>query len=739
MFELLGKKQNAASIYAKWIESIPSQLISRSIRSYTGINIDDSNQRDLLFALLRFNMLVIDFWLQHFVYQYEARIFEQKLMCTTWDLCSDQLKYHVTGFSGTNDTKNTLPMPIAQNDLDELESTNENLRQILLRPENQSYESLPVNVSGTDILKRLTERSIPVLLDSGALMLELANEQVAIEWLKMTAEFKYDAAVYFDSRDSLQTIDRNGIKTEFDFSVYRENLNRCLVYLDDVHTRGTDLKFPLNWTACVTLSGDIARDKTVQSCMRMRQLGTNHRICFWASYEADIGIRKICNLSTGDCITNENVIAFISNNSRRLEQKNMVHWSVAALNYTRKTIGYKSFDETNDEDSMKELFEKCVDNEFVKLSEMYGDKKETLLRDIAWSKFDKVASEFRSLNEIKLFVRNIQDNVDEILGKLAPNVKQFSSSLDEEQEKELEQEIEEQRVNEYPPAAKPAVPYFDRNLGKLVSDGVTDKIIESMKLKRSLFSIAASLKDTKLFERYHRKNKDAWGNHLLVTRDFKTVIDSTPPSCDEFLRPVWWIARIKNNDIKSKDIMLLLSTYECNHLLPTFQKSCKSTLFMYRPRLNKQHSCLLHEPNLQITKMDQTVAISNYDEAQIGMYAGSMYFKSEAEQNAYCAFMGLIPRPRTQEQDDAFKSFAFHNDVSKSKGFVPAEKRKYSEAISSCVGLCKFQDNSVDLAIKLIEAHHKTLLKESHVASILERGWKLPTENNKDANINGTA
>ena len=96
-----------------------------------------------------------------------------------------------------------------------------------------------------------------------------------------------------------------------------------------------------------------------------------------------------------------------------------------------------------------------------------------------------------------------------------------------------------------------------------------------------------------------------------------------------------------------------------------------------------------------------------------------MYFECEAEQNAYCGFMGLIPRPRTQEQEDAFV-----NGNIKSKGFVPIEYRQYPEAVADCVGKCKFHDNPVDVAIKLIEAHHQTLLKESHVATILENGNK---------------
>lgn len=726
LFETLENKQNAATTYQKWIRSISPKLINRSISSYSGINLDNPNQRDqLLFPLLRYNMRVIDSFLENVVYPYEAKIFEKKLMCTTWDLCSEQLNHRVTGFSGTNDTKNILPMPIAQNDLDELESTNEHVRKILLQPKNQSYKNLPANVSGQEILELLTEHNIPVLLDSGALMLELTNEQVATKWLKMTPDVNYDVAVYFDSRDVLQTIDRSGNVTEFDCSVYRENLTRCLVYLDDAHTRGTDLKFPLSWKACVTLSGDITRDKTVQSCMRMRQLGTDHSICFWASYEADIRIRKICALSAENRVTNENVISFISSNSKHLETTNMVHWTAAAINYTKKMIGHKLFAEaTMDEGSMEELYAKCVDDEFVKLIDMYGDKEEALLTRIAWAKFNKIVLEHRADKEIKNFARDMQDKVDEILTRLAPDVKQFSQALDEEQEKELEQELEEQRFIERPPAVKAAKPNFDKSLEKLILDGATHEYMRSQRSLLSLLSITASLGHTKLFRHYNKKNKDAWASHLFVTKDFKTVIDSTSQSCDEFLRPVWWIARVKGASCTVNDILVLLSSFECNRLLPVFQKSKMSTLFMYRPRLSNLHSNLVHETELQVTGMTENQAIDINDEVQIGMYAGMMYFGNEDEQNAYCGFMGLIPKPRTQELEQAFR-----NSVIDAKGFVPMEKRRYSEAISNCVKQCKFHDNPVDLAIKLIEAHHQALLKESHVASIFERNTKSIIEN----------
>lgn len=630
-------------------------------------------------------------------------------MCSAWDLCSDQLEHCVTGFSGTNDTKKILPLPIAQNDLEQLKETNENMRKILLQPENQSYEALPANVSGKQIIDKLVAKQIPVLLDSGALMLELTNEQVAIEWLSKAGP-NFEASVYFDSNDVLQTIDRKGIKTEFDCSVYRENLKSCLVYLDDAHTRGTDLKFPPEWKACVTLSGDMTCDKTVQSCMRMRQLGKGQSISFWASHEADVRIRGTNNLSKNDRITNEHVISFIRHNSKQFVINNMIHWTASSVNYTKKLIAHKLYENVNHRRSMEELYDICVDGEFTMLSEMYGDKKESMLVEVAWAKYDKLSAKYGQNKQIESIIRDKQANVNDKLKELAPNVKKFSNALDEEQEKELEleQEKENQRAVERPKPGRPEVPNFNANLEQLILNGVTSEIGDDMKKTYTLLSVGESLTLIRWRNKLHYFRGDVenvWGSHLFVTNDFQTVSYAS----NQFLRPVWWIAHIKNPF--GKNISVLLSSYECDRLLPTFRKSFNSKLIMYRPRLSKLHSNLVHNKRLQVTKMIKNDTIDIRDEVQIEVYSGAMYFQSEAEQNAYCGFLGLIPQPRTEEQENAFEEGAIEH-----KGFVPLRKHQYSNEISNCV-------------IKIIEAHHQALLKESHVSSIVERGIKKPIRN----------
>lgn len=231
----------------------------------------------------------------------------------------------------------------------------------------------------------------------------------------------------------MMTVDRNGIKTEFDFSVYRNKLDRCLVYLDDAHTRGTDLKFPFGWKACVTLSGDITRDKTVQACMRMRLLGQGHSIVFMASYEAHVRIRECCNLGKSTKPKSKHVLEFIGNNSRRFEEENTVHWSAAAVNYAKKLAAHKMYEDSSEDNATELLRLKCKDPEYVTLNDMYGIKESALLTQISRNQFAKIQAAYRDDDGITQMVKKIYDGVAAKLAKQAPKIQRFTQSFDEEQ------------------------------------------------------------------------------------------------------------------------------------------------------------------------------------------------------------------------------------------------------------------------------------------------------------------
>ena len=105
---------------------------------------------------------------------------------------------------------------------------------------------------------------IRVLLDVGAQILDLSNRQVAKAWLDCTPATEIAGAIYFSKDDKLMVLARNGMTQPLSSSPLVEQLHRCVTYLDDAHTRGTDLKFPLGFRAAVTLGHKVTKDRLVQ-------------------------------------------------------------------------------------------------------------------------------------------------------------------------------------------------------------------------------------------------------------------------------------------------------------------------------------------------------------------------------------------------------------------------------------------------------------------------------------------
>lgn len=161
--------------------------------------------------------------------------------------------------------------------------------------------------------------------------------------------------------------------------------------------------------------------------MRMRQLKKDQSNSFWASFEAHNRIRKVCKLSAANQITNENVFEFIRKNSDNFEQQNMPHWAAAGVNYTKKLVGHKLYEKSPSENSLKKLNHWCVEDEVVKLSEMYGEKKGEFLKDITESKLNRIASDPQVTGEIQSFVEKMKSNMIQKLEKpIVRDMKKFT-------------------------------------------------------------------------------------------------------------------------------------------------------------------------------------------------------------------------------------------------------------------------------------------------------------------------
>ena len=265
-FILLGKLVDPSLDYEKWQQN---SKLPMELQSFSGVNLEDKNQwNKSLFPNLWLNKAVIDFFLSRVVFPQEGKEFLFKLSTSAWDLPAARDTSLTTGFSGTNDNRLLLPLNIHQRDLDELKHTGAMVLNTLLRKENREYVYAANNAGQRMTVNQLLQTiaakqpSIRVLLDVGAQVLEIANRQVIEEWMQIALDVK--AGVFFDSNDELMVIDREGKLERLFVSSFRERLGECVVYLDEAHTRGTDLAFPRNYRAAVTLGPELTKDRFIQ-------------------------------------------------------------------------------------------------------------------------------------------------------------------------------------------------------------------------------------------------------------------------------------------------------------------------------------------------------------------------------------------------------------------------------------------------------------------------------------------
>jgi hypothetical protein len=266
-FAALLKLNNPAVEYEQWVGNCSS--IPESIRTLSGVNLDDFEQRSLVYNKLHKRKRVIDFYLSHIVFPKDAKEFPHKLGTSGWDLAEER-KHSTTGFSGTNDNRFLLPNSLKQDDLAESSSTNARVLCYLLEEENNHYEHVVTENSGrnkVDVLLELIVQQSPqirVILDVGAQIL-LQNEEVSKRLLELSVrDSDPKAVVYFDDRDELTVKTKDGCTERLLISPFAQQLDKCFVYLDDTHTRGTDLKLPKDSRAAVTLGPKLTKDRLVQ-------------------------------------------------------------------------------------------------------------------------------------------------------------------------------------------------------------------------------------------------------------------------------------------------------------------------------------------------------------------------------------------------------------------------------------------------------------------------------------------
>ncbi|CAF3342468.1 unnamed protein product [Rotaria socialis] len=728
-FDRLNREeQDPELIYAEWISHEDDNDTPQSIKQqWKKISLKDCQQEiRQLFFTLRFNMSIINYFLNHFVFPREAKQFPYKLVASAWNFSSAERTNIITGFSGTNDTQLLLPVDIHQCDLPQLQKTDAVVINNLLQPENENYRYLPVYANLETILYEITNYKpmINVILDVGALLVEGTNREIAMKWLKLSDKNKIDYAVYFEF-DCVVVCDRQFQHHSFLTSPASEQLDRCVIYLDEVHTRGTDFKFPNGFTAAVTLGSGVTKDRFVQACMRMRRLGNGHSLTFWSSDEVHRHIvllkRNLLEQNPhnlNDSFELKDILRWVYENTQQATWDGLHHWAVQSLSYQRRISAFQNIQWMNHlqiytNEMMEELAEKCLEPEIVELKSMYGQSKVRRTISEIYTIGYQHANIFGSEE-----IHNVVQKRMLIYGGLKQRLSQF---LDEEQQRELEQELEQEYEKEEEQksirSVRSCLPILHDEIKRLCD--LDEPMLNLAELPLVFRPLAYAFIDSTFFEMCQ---SDSWQPNFWISAEFQRVIETDGDVLDPFLRSPRWLMLYRSQHV------IFVNAFEANWLMGQLQylyrqktsnEAASTSLRLLLPRLKRNQSIFVNTPTLTIPPFVE----SNHDAipldwlVELFIFNGTAYFETVDEQTAYCQCLALCPKLRTPTEENAFE-----NDWISVDGFVkdPEHRRQLQ------IDRARFNSNPLAFIKRLFNHRNNTsVYRMSHIGSIIFNSSKL--------------
>ncbi|KAK6511638.1 hypothetical protein TWF481_000547 [Arthrobotrys musiformis] len=625
-FELLFKTDDPDLTYENWtMWTKQYKDIPASLSELRGLNLLDQDQlNDKIYPFFRYNKHVIDFFLSELIFPREAKGFPYKLSTSGWDIA--QSKHHnVTGFSGTNDNRYLLPTSVTQLDLEQQLHTNALVLTNILREENDNVIKLHkdgnrLNADETlgEIVALHTPQSKPeirVLLDVGAQILELTNRQVAQEWLKQEKSPDIHGAVFFGDNDDILVMRRDGKVEPFVSSSLSKQLDQALVYLDEAHTRGTDLKLPEGTRAAVTLGPNLPKDKFVQGCMRMRKLGKGHSLTFLASPDIYSQIQKTAGKSDTDGIGVSDVLLWTMQESCRQIQHGFAIWADQGFQYLKRRQGWDDFESSGDRTALGDAL---MEIESRPLIDMYG--------------VNVASPESNDCIKNTPDGKEIVERLEEFSVKVTNSVR-----VQEEQEREVDHEVEEESNTERPEPAKAMEHRLAPELITLVKCG---RFRQKSNFFKPPFSVFA---DTSSRE-YLEANIWAADSSEFVTNDFSQTVEKFSfknINMDDYLRPVRWILQF---DEDGKHYLIFISPYEANELMPDIRLSPFVRMHCYAPRVSRgmpnfEYFDICPVESLLPKSPGQSLDMRS--RIRLNLFAGQLFFENEKYYQALCEYLGL--------------------------------------------------------------------------------------------------
>ncbi|OAA64697.1 hypothetical protein SPI_03344 [Niveomyces insectorum RCEF 264] len=653
----LIKADQPENEYAAWVRTTRSDM-PRSFQQLAGVSLEDRwHCTDRIFPFLRHAKGAIDYFLSHIVFPKHMKEFPYKISASGWDL--GQTKTHaMTGFSGTNDARHLLPLSVTQLDLPRQNHTNALVLEHLLRHENSIHllASNGAEALLTEVMQM--QPAVRVILDVGAQVLELSNLQAAQRWLRKldpqqrvgaggaSAGPPAEAVVFFDDDDVLSVVDRSGRVENLQASPYAKHLEACLVFLDEAHTRGTDLRLPTNYRAAVTLGADLTKDRLVQACMRMRKLGHGQSVVFCVPEEIQDKIATTLRAgpSSSGPISVTDVLTWSIHETQQELHRCMPLWAMHGRRFVWQEALWTGSATGSSYGITKPVAHKFREVEAHSLAQRYLPRNSP----------SYVAEEDRSVGRTGEYANKAIQAIDDRCRAFASE-DAHAAGLNEEQEHELAPEIEEERQRERPPPATA--------LTHTVHPDVLH-FVKTAELREDSTAFVAAFRVLRHTSVAQYVNVDRLPSIPMATADFAQTVRTAADLgggadnvMDMLQRTAQFILTSATPKIGGGGDevaqLVLISPFEANKLVPLVQRHRAARLHLYSARVNMAFPPLdgldLYVAGLQQQQQQQQqqpgpIMPSRKLRVALNLFAGQLYFQSWSEYADVASFLGLVYR-----------------------------------------------------------------------------------------------
>ncbi|KAL8366668.1 hypothetical protein RB595_010505 [Gaeumannomyces hyphopodioides] len=596
LIERLSLSADGEREYLTWVQSAPNS-IPWALGGLGAINIHDHEHCTTeVFPRLRHFRMAIDYYLFSILFPREIREYPQKLSESGWSIAATRV-HPATGFSGTNDTKCLLPLSIESLDLKEQKHTNALVLNHLLRPENTVRDvptgevpALPGHgpLLPLQLLRHVVGSAPPirVIIDAGAQIVELDNAETARQWLALVPAAEASAAIFFSSDEDMRVVSRDGTVQAFLTSPYAINTESCLVYIDDAHTRGTDLRLPGDYRAAVTLGPALTRDRLVQACMRMRELGHGQSVVFLVPVEIRQKITTLRGIPRNGNIEVADVLAWsISETWREVRQLTPL-WAVQGLRHQHQQLLWRQADKQNYYELSDETAAQFLEIESLTLRKRYHPSHRRPPQKIparAIVAATRTIAARVTAGAVPNGWRSEVTRIQERCEALGVGKQQHAPCLEKEEEREIMAEVSKAGVQKTLPSVVEALkPSLHKDVEAFVATGtIPDGSPAFLPAFKALAgsSVADSLGCLGWPPRLR----------LFVTADFARTVrvptDAASDILDLYQRPVQWVATAPAPPEDDGMAAIVLSPWEADALMPTFRSgSTATTLHLFVPR-----------------------------------------------------------------------------------------------------------------------------------------------------------